>query len=115
LRRSSGPNRSYSFSARSTSARVTRSQATMYSFLQHCGAKRGTDCVLDDINDGCWFGNASYVIDGMHFYLRIHPFRHVALRLRDYHSIIFGNKKPTRNGPPQRAPDRNRDAKGFFR
>jgi hypothetical protein len=55
------------------------------------------------------------VIDGMHFYLRLHALRHVPLRLSNYHSIIFGDKKPTRNVPPQRAPHRNGDTAQRYR
>jgi hypothetical protein len=100
----SGPNR------RNLLSRATRSQAAMYSYLQHCGIERGADCVLDDVNNSIWFGDAGRVIDGMRLDLRLHPLRHLALRLRHDHPIVFGNQKPARNVLPKRAPDRNGDA-----
>src|SRR4029077_10801576 len=70
----------------------------------------GADCVANNFDNSCWSGNARGVIDMMRPYRRLHPLRHVALRLRDDHSIVLGNQKPTLNVSPKRAPDRNSDA-----
>src|SRR6478752_2061078 len=51
----------------------------------------------------------------MRLYRRLHALRHVALRLRDDHSVVFGNQKPARNVLPDRAPDRNSNAAQRYR
>src|SRR5262245_8456473 len=75
----------------------------------------GADRVVDNVDDSCWSGDAGYVIDSVRPYLRLHALGHVALCLRDDHSIVFGNQKPTRNVLPKRAPDRNSDAVHRYR
>lgn len=75
----------------------------------------GADCVADNVNNSSWGGDAGRVIDTVCGYLRLHARRHVALRLRDDHSIVFGNQKPTRNVLPKRAPDRNSNAVQRYR
>jgi hypothetical protein len=52
----------------------------------------GADCVADNVYDSRWSGDAGDVIDSMSLYLRFHALRHVALRLRNDHSIVFGNQ-----------------------
>ena len=75
----------------------------------------GADCVADNVKGSCRSGDAGCVIDGMRLYLRRHALRHVALRLRDDHSIVFSKQKPTRNVLPKRAPDGNSDAVQRYR
>src|SRR5215831_15091963 len=70
----------------------------------------GADRVAYNADDCSWGGEAGRVIDSMRRYLRFHALRHVALGLRNDHSIVFGNQKPTHNVPPKRAPDRNSNA-----
>jgi hypothetical protein len=50
------------------------------------------------------------VIDGMRLCHRLHALRHVALRLRNDHSVVFGNQKLARHVLPKRAPSRNGNA-----
>src|SRR6202040_3283722 len=47
----------------------------------------GADCIADNVHDSCWSADTGRVIDGMRLYLCLHPLCHVALRLRDNHSI----------------------------
>src|SRR6476619_4924770 len=72
-------------------------------------------CVADDVNNSRWSGDARNVIDSMRLYRRLHAIRHVALRLTDDHSIVFGNQKPARNVLPKWVPDRNSDAAQRYR
>src|SRR5437879_1135488 len=51
----------------------------------------------------------------MRLYLRLHAPRHVALRLRDDHSVVFSKQKPTRNALPKRPPNGNSDAAQRYR
>src|SRR5215813_2844132 len=51
----------------------------------------------------------------MRLHLRLHALRHVALRRRDDHSIVFSKEKPTRNVLPKRASDGNSDAVQRYR
>ena len=83
--------------------------------LASARSRHAAGCVTDNINDDRWSGNDGRVIEGMRRYLRLHALSHVALRLRDDHSILFGHQKPARNVLPQRAADRNGDAAQRYR
>jgi len=51
----------------------------------------GADCVADNADDCSWGGDAGRVIDSERLYLCLHARCHIALRLRDDHSIGFGH------------------------
>src|SRR6478672_6108001 len=78
-------------------------------------ARHGADCVAYNVDDSRWSGHDGRMIDSMRLYRRLHALRHVALRLRDDHSIVFGDQKPARNVLPKWVPDRNSDAAQRYR
>src|SRR6266436_5805805 len=78
-------------------------------------AGHGADSVADNFDDGFWSRDAGRVIDRERLDVRLHARRHIALRLRDDHSIVFGHQKPTRNVLPKRASDGNGNATQRYR
>jgi hypothetical protein len=62
--------------------------------------------VANNVHDDRWSSEAGRVVGGMGPYLRLHALRHVALRVGHDHSIVFGDRKPTRNVLQKRARDK---------
>src|SRR5258705_5416034 len=70
-------------------------------------AGHGADCLADNVDNGCWSGDARRVIDSERPYLGLHALRHIKLRLRNDHSIFLGYHEPTRAVRPKSAPCRD--------
>jgi hypothetical protein len=78
-------------------------------------ARYKAHCVADNVDHSSWSGDAGCVVDDMHLCLCLHASRHIALRLRNYHPIVFGDQKPSRNVLPKRTPARNSNAVDRYR